>query len=43
MCRGESLLNIRQLVNKYLEKNRKLYVACMDLEKTYDREDLGKT
>ena len=37
----DQIFSVRQVVEKYLEKDRKLYIAFMDLEKAYDRVDRG--
>ncbi len=34
---ADQIFEVKILVEKYLEKDRKLFVACMDLEKAYDK------
>ncbi len=35
----DQIFAVKMLVEKYLEKDRKLFAAFMDLEKAYDRVD----
>ena len=35
----DQIFCLKNLIEKSLERNRKLYVGCMDLEKAYDRVD----
>ncbi len=35
----DQIFVMKKVVEEYLGKDKKLYVACMDLEKAYDRVD----
>ncbi len=38
----DQIFAVKMLVEKYLEKDRKLFAAFMDLEKAYDKELIGR-
>ena len=38
----DQIFAVRQICNKYLGVNRKVYIAFIDLEKAYDRIDWNK-
>ena len=37
LCRGDAIFALRQLLEKYGEKQRELHLIFIDLEKAYDR------
>lgn len=37
----DQIFSLQQIVEKYLSRNKRVYCAFVDLEKAYDRPDLG--